>query len=214
MHLLRNSANCAKGPQNVLKKIYDWMLKLAGGRHAEKALAIVSFAEASFFPIPPDVMLVPMVLARPEKAWRTAAICSLASVLGGFLGYAIGYYVQPLGHFILGLFGHPEGLAEFRCFFGKYGAAVILVKGLTPIPYKLVTIAAGLAQFSLILFFVCSAVTRTARFFAVAALVKKFGPEITEMMEKRFYLVSTIVLAIVVVGLIAVKLLMHSSSTC
>lgn len=198
----------------MLKKIYDWMLKLAGGRHAEKALALVSFAEASFFPVPPDVMLIPMVLARPEKAWRTAAICSIASVLGGFLGYAIGYYFQPVGEAILALFGHPNGLAEFRCFFAKWGASVILIKGLTPIPYKLVTIAAGLAQFNLPLFFVCSAVTRSARFFAVAALVKRFGPEITEVMEKRFYLVTTIVLAVVVIGFIAVKLLTHSSSTC
>jgi membrane protein YqaA with SNARE-associated domain len=190
------------------------MIRLAGGRHAEKALAIVSFAEASFFPIPPDVMLIPMVLARPEKAWRAALICSIASVVGGFLGYAIGYYVQPLGHWILALFGHPAGLEEFRCFFAKYGAAVILIKGLTPIPYKLVTIAAGLAQFNLGLFFICSAVTRSARFFLVTALVKRFGPEITEMMEKRFYLVTSIVLAVVVIGFVAVKLLTHSSSTC
>lgn len=198
----------------MLKPLYNWMMRQAGGPHAEKVLAAVSFAEASFFPIPPDVMLIPMVLARPEKAWRTAFICSLASVVGGFLGYAIGFYVQPLGHFLLGLFGHPEGLAEFRCFFAKYGAAVILIKGLTPIPYKLVTIAAGMAQFSLLLFFVCSAVTRTARFFAVAALVKRFGPEITEVMEKRFYLVTTIVLAVVVIGFVALKLLTHSTSTC
>ncbi len=190
------------------------MIKLAGGPHAEKALAVVSFAEASFFPIPPDVMLIPMVLAKPERAWRTAFICSLASVIGGFLGYAIGYYFQSLGTWILSLFGHPQGLAEFHCFFAKYGAAVILIKGLTPIPYKLVTIAAGLAQFSLGLFFICSALTRSARFFMVAALVKRFGPEITEMMEKRFYLVTTIVLIVVVIGFVAVKLLTHSSSTC
>lgn len=198
----------------MLRPLYNWMLRLAGGKHAEKALALVSFAEASFFPVPPDVMLVPMVLARPEKAWRTAAICSIASVIGGFLGYAIGYFVQPLGHWILALFGHPDGLTEFRCFFNKWGAAVILIKGLTPVPYKLVTIAAGLAQFSLLWFFVCSALTRSLRFFAVAALVKKFGPEITEMMEKRFYLVTTIVLVVVVIGFIAVKFLTHSSSAC
>ena len=198
----------------MLKKIYDWMLKLAGGPHAEKALAIVSFAEASFFPIPPDVMLIPMVLARPEKAWRTAFICSIASIVGAFLGYAIGYYVQPLGQAILTLFGHPNGLTEFRCFFAKWGSAVILIKGLTPIPFKLVTIAAGLAQFSLLWFFVCTAITRSLRFFAVAAVVKKFGPEIAAVMEKRFYLVTTIVLAVVVLGFVAVKLLTHASSTC
>lgn len=193
---------------NVLRKLYNSLIKLAAGRHAEAALAAVSFAEASFFPLPPDIMLIPMVLARPERAWRTAAICSLASVVGGFLGYAIGYYFQPLGHWILTLFGHPNGLEEFRAFFAKWGVAVIFIKGLTPIPYKLVTIAAGLAQFSLLWFFVASAVTRSLRFFVVAGLVKHFGPEITEMMEKRFYLVSSIVVGVVVVGFVAAKLLL------
>ena len=96
------------------------MIRQAGGPHAEKALAVLSFAEASFFPLPPDIMLAPMVMARPERAWRLAAICSIASVLGGFLGYAIGYYVQPLGHWILALFGHPNGLEEFRAFFARW----------------------------------------------------------------------------------------------
>jgi len=199
---------------DVLRSLYNWMIRVSGSRHADKVLAAASFAEASFFPIPPDVMLIPMVLARPEKAWRTAAICSIASVVGGFLGYAIGYFLQPLGHLILTLFGHPRGFEEFQCFFNKYGAYVILIKGLTPIPYKLVTIAAGLAKFNIWLFFVCSALTRTARFFVVAGLVKRFGPEITEMMEKRFYLVTSVVLAVIVLGFIAVKLFTHSSSTC
>lgn len=191
----------------MLKPLYNWMLKLAGGRHAEKALAVVSFAEASFFPIPPDVMLIPMVLAKPDKAWRTALICSIASVLGGFLGYAIGYFVQPLGHWILALFGHPDGLEEFRAFFAKWGIWVIFIKGLTPIPYKLVTIAAGLAQFNLFWFGLASAVTRSLRFFIVAALVKRFGPEITEAMEKRFYLVASVAIAVIVLGFVAVKFL-------
>jgi len=159
-------------------------------------------------------MLIPMVLAKPERAWRIAGICSLASVVGGFLGYAIGYHFQGLGIWLLSLFGHPQGLAEFQCFFAKYGAAVILIKGLTPVPYKLVTIAAGLAQFSLMSFFICSAVTRTARFFLVAALVKRFGPEITDMLEKRFYIFTTIILIVIVIAFVAVKLLTHSSSTC
>ncbi len=193
----------------MLRRLYNWLLKLAGTQHAEKVLAVVSFAEASFFPIPPDAMLIPMVLAKPERAWRTAFICSMASVLGGFLGYAIGYYAQPLGQWILALFGHPQGLAEFHVWFAKWGAGVIFMKGLTPIPYKLVTIAAGLAQFSLVWFFIASALTRSLRFFAVAALVKRFGPEITELMEKRFYLVGTIIVGLLVAGIIAVKFLPH-----
>ena len=193
----------------MLRRLYNWLLKLAGTKHAEKVLAVVSFAEASFFPIPPDAMLIPMVLARPERAWRTAFICSVASVLGGFLGYAIGYYAQPLGQWILTLFGHPQGLEEFHDWFAKWGVGVIFMKGLTPIPYKLVTIAAGLAQFSLIWFFVASALTRSLRFFAVAALVKRFGPEITELMEKRFYLVGTVVVGLLVAGIVAVKFIPH-----
>ncbi len=203
-----------RGLKAWFRPVYDWMLRMAGGKYAEWVLALVSFAEASFFPLPPDIMLAPMVLSRPERAWRTALVCTVASVVGGFLGYAIGYYVEPLGTLILSLFGHPQGLTEFRCFFAKYGSAVILIKGLTPIPYKLVTIAAGLAHFSLPLFFVCSATTRAARFFLVAGLVKRFGPEVTEMMEKRLYLVGGIVIALLVVGIVAVKLVSHSSSTC
>jgi membrane protein YqaA with SNARE-associated domain len=181
------------------------MIRQAGGPHAEKALAVLSFAEASFFPLPPDIMLAPMVMARPERAWRLAAICSIASVLGGFLGYAIGYYVQPLGHWILALFGHPNGLEEFRAFFARWGVAVILVKGLTPIPYKLVTIAAGLAQFSLVWFAISSAITRTVRFFFVAFLFRRFGPELAELIEKRIYMVTAIVLVVIVLGFFIVK---------
>ena len=193
----------------MLKRLYNWLLKLAGTQHAEKVLAVVSFAEASFFPIPPDAMLIPMVLAKPERAWRTAFICSVASVLGGVLGYAIGYYAHPLGQWLLSLFGHADGLAEFHAWFSKWGVGVIFMKGLTPIPYKLVTIAAGLAQFSLLWFFIASTVTRSIRFFAVAALVKKFGPEITELLEKRFYLVGTIAAAVLVLGILAIKFIPH-----
>ncbi|MDI7774024.1 YqaA family protein [Asticcacaulis sp. EMRT-3] len=191
----------------MLRPLYNWMIRLARGPYAETALAVIAFAEASFFPLPPDVMLAPLVLAKPEKAWRLAAICSVFSVLGGFLGYAIGYYVQPLGHWILALFGHPNGLAEFHRFFNKWGVWVILIKGLTPIPYKLVTIAAGLAQFSLLWFAISSAITRTTRFFLVAFLFKRFGPEITAVIEKRIYLVSAIVLAVTVLGFVIVKLM-------
>ncbi|MFT4075116.1 MAG: YqaA family protein [Asticcacaulis sp.] len=193
----------------MLRRLYNRLLTLSGTKHAEKVLAVVSFAEASFFPIPPDVMVIPMVLSRPERAWRTALICSLASILGAFLGYAIGFYAQPLGQWILTLFGHPQGLEEFHVWFAKWGVFLIFIKGLTPIPFKLVTITAGIAKFNLFWFFVATAVTRTARFFAVAALVKKFGPEITELIEKRFYLVGTVVVALVVIGILAVKLLPH-----
>ena len=133
----------------MLRRIYDWVLGLAASRHAPLGLFAVAFAESSFFPIPPDVMLAPMVLARPNRAFLYAGICTAASVVGGLLGYAIGVYAVPLGELILKVFGHPGGRAEFQHWFDQWGLWVILIKGLTPIPYKLVTITAGFARFDL-----------------------------------------------------------------
>lgn len=176
----------------MLRKLYDRVMTLAGSRHAPVALAAVSFAESSFFPIPPDVMLAPMVLARPEKAYLYAGICTLASVLGGCLGYAIGYFLEPLGLAVLRLMGHAEGQQVFQAWFAQWGLWVILIKGLTPIPYKLVTIASGLAHFSFVTFLWASVVTRGARFFLTAAVLKYFGPQILEQVERRLALFTGI----------------------
>ena len=192
---------------NVIPPVYDWMLKLAGSRHAGIALAVISFAEASFFPIPPDVMLAPMVLSKPDKAWRFAIICAVASVLGGALGYFIGYALEPVGLAILKFFGHSEGIEAYRKFYGQWGFFIILGQGITPIPYKLTTIATGLAHFPLWQFMLASCITRTSRFFLVAFLCKRFGPHILELIEKRMMLVGTVVLALIVLGFVAVKLL-------
>ena len=129
----------------MLRKLYDWVFVQARKPHAEKALAVVSFAEASFFPIPPDVMLAPMILSRPDRAYRYAAVCSLASLLGGLLGYAIGVFLEPLALKLLAIFGHGMDMAVYQSWFATNGFLVILGKGLTPIPFKLVTIASGLA---------------------------------------------------------------------
>ncbi len=192
-----------------LTPLYTWMLNLAGGRHAQWALAVVSFTEASCFPIPPDVMLAPMVLKRPEKAWQYAFVCAAASVLGGALGYYIGYALEPVGLAILKFFGHSEGIDAYRRFYGHWGFFIILGQGVTPIPYKLTTIATGLAHFPLWQFMLASCITRTTRFFVVAALCKRFGPEIMALIEKRMLLVGTVVLALVVLGFVIVKLLAH-----
>ena len=194
-----------------LTPLYNWMLNLAGGRHAPWALIVVSFAEASCFPIPPDVMLVPMVLKRPENAWRYAAICAAASVIGGALGYYIGYALEPVGLAILKFFGHSEGIESYRHWFGQWGFFVILGQGVTPIPYKLTTIATGLAHFPLWQFMLASCITRTTRFFVVAGLSKRFGPEITNLIEKRMLLVGSIVLALVVLGFAIIKFWPHHS---
>ena len=189
----------------MFRKLYDWVMNLARSRHAPTALAVVSFAESSFFPIPPDVMLAPMVAARPDRAFVYAGICLIASVVGGLLGYAIGVFLEPLGEAILSLFGHPEGRAEFERWFEEYGLFVILAKGATPIPYKLVTITAGFARFDLFTFIWASVLTRGVRFFAVAAVLKYFGPAMLHEFEKRLNLYSILLLALIIGGFVAIK---------
>src|SRR5215217_238345 len=199
----------------MLRRLYDWVMGLAASKHAPKSLFAVSFAESSFFPVPPDVMLAPMVLARPDTAWTYAAICTAASVLGGILGYAIGYFLQDFAVWLLSLTGNAGGLDEFKCWYGEYGTWVILAKGLTPIPYKLVTIASGLAQFSFLMFIIASVITRGARFFLVAAVVKKFGPTMLPVIEKRLALFAALGIGLIVIGLVASHYLgSGSSSVC
>jgi len=189
----------------MFRKMYEWVMRLAGSRHAPASLAAISFAESSFFPIPPDVMLGPMVLARRDKAFIYAGICTIASVFGGMLGYAIGVFLEPLGQTILRIFGHPEGEAEFKRWFDQWGLAVILIKGATPIPYKLVTITAGLARFDLFTFIWASVLTRGFRFFAVAAILKYFGPAMLQEFERRLNLYSVLLLVLIVGGIVALK---------
>jgi membrane protein YqaA with SNARE-associated domain len=189
----------------MLRKIYDWVMGLAGSRHAPAALCAVSFAESSFFPVPPDVMLAPMVLAKPEKAYFYAFLCTVSSVIGGCLGYAIGFYLEPVGHALLALMGHADGQAAFQAWFDRWGLWVILIKGLTPIPYKLVTIASGLAQFSFVTFIWASVLTRGARFFLTATLLKYWGPAVREEVEKRLALYTVIGIVVLVGGIVAYK---------
>lgn len=185
----------------MLRRLYDWVMGMAASRHAPTSLFAVSFAESSFFPIPPDVMLAPMVLARPDRAWRYAALCTLGSVLGGILGYVIGYFLRDAGLWLMSITGHAGGLEEFQCWYGKYGVWVILAKGLTPIPYKLVTIASGIAAFSFPMFIVASAATRGARFFLVAFVVKRFGPALLPVIERRLALFAGLLFLLLVIGL-------------
>ncbi len=191
----------------MFRKLYDWVFSLARSRHATPALAVVSFAESSFFPVPPDVMLAPMILARPEKAYFYAFVCTVASVLGGVLGYAIGYYLTDLGLWLMSILGHADGLEEFQHWFDRWGLAVILIKGLTPVPYKLVTIASGLAAFSFPVFLAASVVTRGGRFFAEAWVLKRWGPAMLAQVEKRLAMWSIIGIVVLVGAVVAVKLL-------
>lgn len=191
----------------MFRGLYDWTLRLAAHRHAIRSMAAISFAESSFFPIPPDVMIVPMILARREQAWLIAAVCTVSSVAGGALGYAIGYFLyDTLGQWLMNLYGMSDGIEQFRAWYDKWGAAIILVKGLTPIPFKLVTIASGFAAFNFPLFLACALVTRGARFFLIAALLKRFGQPIQDFIERRLTLVGLLFLAALAAGFAVIAL--------
>ena len=190
----------------MLRRLYDWTMGLASRPNALLALAAVSFAESSFFPIPPDAMIVPMVLARPDRAWRIALVATVASVLGGALGYAIGYYLfETLGHSLIQLYGYQAKFEAFKQAYNEWGLWIILIKGLTPIPYKLVTIASGAAAFDFPIFMLASIATRGLRFFIVAALLRRFGEPIRDFVERRLTLVATAFLLAVVGGFLIVR---------
>ena len=185
----------------MFRALYDWTLRLANHRHAIRSMAAVSFAESSIFPIPPDVMLVPMILARREQAYLIAAVCTLASVAGGILGYAIGYFLyDSVGLWLINLYGAHDAVGEMEIWYAEWGAAVILVKGLTPIPFKIVTIASGFFQYNFLSFVVLAAVTRGARFFAIAWLLKRYGAPMQEFIERRLTLIGWLCLVLLAGG--------------
>ncbi|RZI71654.1 MAG: DedA family protein [Rubrivivax sp.] len=192
----------------MIRKLYDWMMRNAKGRNAWGALAGFTFAEASFFPIPTDIMLIPMVMADRERAWLLGAWCTLWSVLGGIFGYAIGYFLfESLGQWLISIYGMAHSMESFHDWYAKYGAWVILIKGASPIPYKLVTIASGFAQYSFVLFVLLSIVTRGARFMLVAGLLKWKGEQARLFIEKRLEASLLVFLGVVIAGVVAVKYL-------
>ena len=170
----------------MLRRLYDWCIGAADKPYAVWILGMVSFAESSFFPVPPDVMLIPMSLAQPRKAWLFALVCTITSVAGGVLGYAIGALLyNSIGGWIIQLYGYGNKMDAFRESYAEWGAMIILIKGMTPIPYKLVTISLGFAGYNLFLFIVLSIITRGARFFLLAFLLNRYGPQAREIIEKR-----------------------------
>jgi membrane protein YqaA with SNARE-associated domain len=192
----------------MIQRAYDWTMRMATHRKAPQALFWVSFAESSFFPIPPDAMLVPMVLANRARAWYFAGVATVASVLGGILGYAIGYFVfETLGQWVINLYGLAHQFETYRAAYNEWGLWIILIKGLTPIPYKLVTIASGAAAFNVWVFIAASIVTRGARFFMVAALLYWFGEPIRGFIERRLTLLTTAFLVLLVGGFVVVRYL-------
>lgn len=182
-------------------------MELAESPKALWALAAVSFTESSFFPIPPDPMLVPMVLAQRRKAWIFAAVCTVASVAGGVFGYFIGYALEGVGQWLLALYAKPESMANLQAWYADWGLWFILIKGLTPIPYKVVTIYSGLMGFDLKVFIAASVATRGARFFLVAGLLYFFGEPVRDFIERRLTLVTTLFVLAIVGGFVALRYL-------
>ena len=192
----------------MLRRLYDWTLSLARHRHAMPALAGVSFVESSVFPIPPDVLLIPMVLAEPEKAFRIAAVCTAASVLGGLLGYAIGVFLfEELGKPLLEFYGYGTKFAEFQGKYHDWGAWVVFIAGVTPFPYKVITILSGVTALDIFIFTVASVVARGLRFFVVAGLLWRYGEPIQAFIEKRLSLLFGLFCGLLVGGFVAAKFL-------
>lgn len=193
----------------MFKRLYDWTIGMAESPRAPQALAAVSFAESSFFPVPPDVMLVPMTMARPKKAWTYAAICTVASVLGGIVGYLIGALLyDTVGAWLIRLYGYGDKMDAFRALYQQHGHWIILIKGFTPIPFKLITIASGLAGYDFLMFVLLSIITRGARFFLVAGVMNRFGAPIRRFIEDNLTLVGIVTVVAIVGGFVVAKTLL------
>ena len=192
----------------MIKRLYDWTLSLAQHPHALWALAAVAFVESSFFPIPPDIIMIPMIIARPNRAFLIAGIALFASVIGGLLGYAIGALAfDSIGEPILASLGKADAMAEFSQRFNDLGFWAVLTAGVTPFPFKVITIMSGWTGMSLGTFIATSILARGLRFFIVAALLWKFGPPIRDFIEKRLGLMFTLAVLLLIGGFAAVKIL-------
>lgn len=190
----------------MLRRIYDWTMTLAGTRHADRALAGVSFIESSFFPIPPDVLLIPMVIRRRSDWFKLALICTAASVLGAFLGYAIGMFLfEAIGRPILAFYGKEDAFEQVAGWYNSWGGWGVLFAAITPFPYKVLTIFSGATGLNFIVFTVVSIIGRAFRFFLVAFLLKLYGEPIRLFIEKYLGLLFTLFMVLLIGGFYLVK---------
>ena len=189
----------------MLRRLYDWTLTLAAHPHAMWALFFVSVIESSVFPIPPDVLVIAMVLAAPANAWRIALVCSAGSVVGGYLGYGIGYFLyETVGASIIAFYGYETKFESFRQLYSEWGVWIVSMAGFTPFPYKVITIASGAVSLDPVVFGVASAVSRAARFFLVAALIWKFGVPIRAFIERYLGLLTTLFFVLLFGGFLVI----------
>ena len=190
----------------MFRRLYDWTLRLAGARHAPLALAAVSFVESSVFPIPPDLLMIPMILAAPHRAFAIAGLCTAASVLGGLFGYWIGFALfEQVGRPVLEFYGKDAYFDTFAARYNDWGAWAVLIAGVTPFPYKVITILSGATALNPWVFTIASLVARALRFYIIALLLWKFGAPIRDFIEQRLSLVTTVFVVLLVGGFVAVK---------
>lgn len=184
----------------MIRRLYDWVLHWAETPYGSWALFLLAFSESSFFPIPPDVLLIALALSIPTRAFKYALICTVGSVLGGAAGYAIGYYsMQSLGMKIIEFYGLAAKYEQTALLYDQYNAWVIFIAGFTPLPFKVITITAGAFNINFPIFVMASTVGRAARFFLVGALIYRFGPDIRAFIDRYFNLM-TIVFTVLLVG--------------
>lgn len=192
----------------MIRRLYDWTIAMAEHPRALWVLAAIAFIESSVFPIPPDVLMIPMILARPSKAWLIAGIAMLASVLGGMLGYAIGALAfEQLGQPILQSLGKADAMSEFNTRFNDFGFWAVLMAGVTPFPYKVITIMSGWTGMPLATFVATSILARGLRFFVVAALLWRFGAPVRDFVERRLGLMFTLFFVCLIGGFLLVRVL-------
>lgn len=194
------------GGLSVIRPLYDWTMRLAGHRHAMWAMGFISFIESSVFPVPPDALLMPMVLARRDRAWAIAAVCTIASVVGGAFGYMIGYFLwDAIGQQVMNLYGYTDKMDQFAALYNEWGFWIVAGAGFTPFPYKVITIASGVTHLDFAVFMIASIVSRGARFFLVAGLLWYFGPPIRTFIEKNLGILATAFFLLLLGGFVAVR---------
>ena len=193
-------------PFSWLRAIYDWVLGFAERPEGERALFFIAFAEASFFPVPPDMLLIPLALGAPGKALRFAAVCTVGSLLGAMLGYLLGLqFYEVLGRRIIEFYGVQDGYHQARALYQNWDAIAVAVAGFTPIPYKVFTIAAGVFHINFLTFLLASLLSRGARFFLVGGLILWFGPEIKRFMDRYFNLLTVVFVVLLIGGFLVLK---------
>lgn len=191
----------------LVRKIYDYVINLSSNKHALVWLFGISFVESSFFPIPPDIMLIPMILATPKQAWKIAGVCTIASVIGAYLGYVIGFYFFTLiAEPLLQFYGYLDKFNEFKNLYSEYGAWIVFGAGITPFPYKIITIASGVVHLNLAVFTIASIIARGLRFFVIAWLLKVYGEKMRLFIEKNLGWLSVLFLLLLIGGFLLIKI--------